>query len=216
MPAPPTEASRGSSVSARRAGLPKRSRCTAAGKPMPGRAISMPRLSASFAPRRLKPGDVSDSAVTQRVSYAMATSTAHFFAPTSAGSASVRSGSLARTTWSTFTRTRSPFRFGSSARPARIFWVMVRGGSPARARIGVAWKVAAAPKQGQGRRHGAPPGRRSPGFIAAASHVGPRARLPTGAVTLSRPLGQCELLRLFSGWRGAARFENSLEREDSG
>jgi hypothetical protein len=158
--------------------------------------MSMPRFRASLRPRKLKPGATSDSAVTQRVSYAMATSTAHFFAVASTGSASVRSGSLARTTWSTFTRTRSPFRFGSSARPARIFWVMVRGGSPARARIGVAWKVAARPKQGQGRRHGAPPRRRSPGFIAAASHGATRRSFNRDG-SRRRPVGQYELFRLF-------------------
>src|SRR5450432_9147 len=125
----------------------------------------------------------------------MATSTAHFFAPASAASASVRSGSLAKTTWSTFTLTRSPLRFGSSARPARIFWVMVRGGSPARARIGVAWKVAARPKQGQGRRYGAPPTRRSLGVIAAASSAG---ALDSGLDphVQGRPAGLYELLKL--------------------
>ena len=43
-PTPPTVPRRGSSVTARRAGAAKRSRCTGPGKPMPGRAMRMPCL----------------------------------------------------------------------------------------------------------------------------------------------------------------------------
>src|ERR1043165_9709653 len=53
--------------------------------------------------------------------------------PARAASASAREGVLERTTWSTFTWTTAPRSWGSVARPARIFWGIVRGGSPARA-----------------------------------------------------------------------------------
>jgi len=47
------------------------------------------------------------------------------------GRADARVGTLCPT----FTWTTSPESIGSAHRPARIFWAIVRGGSPARARI---------------------------------------------------------------------------------
>src|SRR5262245_49805723 len=55
--------------------------------------------------------------------------------PTRSASVTARWGSRDRTTWSTLRWTRSPPSSGSSARPARIFWGIVRGGSPAFARM---------------------------------------------------------------------------------
>ena len=68
MPAPPTAPSRGSSVTARRAGLPKRSTWTAAGKPIPGRATKSPRDSASRSARDCAADGKSAGVVTQVVS----------------------------------------------------------------------------------------------------------------------------------------------------
>ena len=51
------------------------------------------------------------------------------------GRGAVPTGSRAKTTWSTSTSTMSSASLGSAPRAASIFWAIVRGGSPARARI---------------------------------------------------------------------------------
>ena len=79
MPAPPTPPSLGSSVTQRRAGLANRSRCTGAGKPTPARATRRPCANISCVAARVS--SRSDPSVTQRPSYAIATSTEAFFRP---------------------------------------------------------------------------------------------------------------------------------------
>src|SRR6478752_7985400 len=130
----------------------------------------------------------------------MPTSGTHFLPPSSATSAMTRSGSRAKMTWSTLTFGKSAESWRSSARPARIFWVIVRGGSPARARIGdsatfsLAWnhnygpeylaertgKVAARYRQGQGRSYRPPPFRHSLSHELAASVASELFYTPVG------------------------------------
>src|SRR6478609_3982881 len=138
----------------------------------------------------------------------MPTSGTHFLPPSNATSAMTRSGSRAKMTWSTLTFGKSAESWRSSARPARIFWVIVRGGSPARARIGdsatfsLAWnhnygpeylaertgKVAARYRQGQGRSYRPPPFRHWLSRERAAS-LAPALFLPAFPVAFSPRAG---------------------------
>ncbi len=135
IPMPPTPARRGSSVTQSRAGLAKRSRCTGAGKPTPARATSTPcdeqSRTADGARVRAGPASVTQRAVVRDRDLA------DVFLMPAATRLAERTRRRARRARSGRRRPRpAPRRGGGSrVRAARIFWAIVRGGSPARARI---------------------------------------------------------------------------------
>ena len=144
---PPTLARRGSSVTQSLAGLAKRSRCTGPGKPTPARATRTPCASISADAARVDSSTLSFP-VMHRVSYAIATSALGFLRPAAIAAACARTGARASTIWSTATPTISSASVGSPERAERIFWAIVRGGSPARPRMGRCFSTATARDRG--------------------------------------------------------------------